>query len=286
VRAENKVKLLFRLLISLVVVCLSSETKGQGKIINSDSISFTILYNDVPLNDSFIGDQGFSCLLEFGEHSFLFDGGRIEDYLKRNTERLDIDYSQIEFIFISHLHSDHIGGLPGIIEECGRPVLYLPFTFPKTQTARGRSYVAERLDFITQYAADTIHIKHPVKLRDCFYSTGMMEEQTFEQALIINTTSGLIVITGCSHPGIIGIVKKAKALLQKEVYFIMGGFHLAIMDSKQVKEIACELRNLTQFIAPSHCTGERAQQIFKEIFKDDYLEIKAGLKFKVPRRSG
>lgn len=275
-------KLLLRLSISLLVVCLASEIKGREKIINSDSISFTILYNDVQLNDQFIGDQGFSCLMKIGEHSYLFDGGRIEDYLERNAERLDIDYSKIEFIFLSHLHSDHIGGLPGIIEKCNRPVLYLPLTFPNNQTTRGRSYVTEKLKQIKKSVEDVTHIKHPGLLRDCFYSTGMLEAETYEQALIINTTNGIIVITGCSHPEILEIVKRAKSLLKKEVYFILGGFHLAIMDSQQVKNIACELRSLTKYIAPCHCTGIKAQQIFKEIFKEDYIEIKVGMTFKLP----
>ena len=69
--------------------------------------------------------------------------------------------------------------------------------------------------------------------------------------------------------------------MKQNVYYVMGGFHLAVTDSGIVKGIANELRGLTEFIAPCHYTGDKAQEIFKEIFKEDYVEIKTGLRFKI-----
>lgn len=90
-------------------------------------------------------------------------------------------------------------------------------------------------------------------------------------------------MVGCSHPGIIEIVKQAKSLTKREVYLVMGGFHLAVTDYQKVNSIARELRNLTRFIAPCHCTGENATQILKDVFKNDYVEIKAGLTFSISK---
>ena len=87
--------------------------------------------------------------------------------------------------------------------------------------------------------------------------------------------------TGCAHPGIIEIVRRAKALMKQDVYFVMGGFHLIPIDSTQVKTIAQELRKLTKYVGPCHCTGTKAQGIFKEIFKEDYIDIQAGMKLKL-----
>ncbi|MEE9443497.1 MAG: MBL fold metallo-hydrolase [candidate division Zixibacteria bacterium] len=277
-------RLFFQFLLSLGIISgFSSGVGGQEKLINANEISFTILYNDVPLNDSFVGDQGFSCLIEIADHFYLFDGGRIAEILAKNAEALGLDCSRIDFIFISHLHSDHIGGLPGIIEKCDRPALYLPFSFPENQSPKGRDYVVGKLEKVKQYVSDTIQIMEPFKLNEHFHSTGMFEDQTYEQALIINTTNGLIILTGCSHPGIVEIVRRAKSLMKKEIYFVMGGFHLAVTDSEQVQSIANELRGLTKYMAPCHCTGEKAREIFKNVFKDDYIEIKTGLTFKVAK---
>ncbi|UCE18450.1 MAG: MBL fold metallo-hydrolase [Gemmatimonadota bacterium] len=273
--------LILLLLLCNVILCVPFEIRSQEKPIDPGSISFTILYNDVPLNESFIGDQGFSCFIEIPDHAFLFDAGRIAEHLARNTEKSGIDCSKIDFIFISHLHSDHIGGLPGIIEKCDRPLLYLPFSFPKTQTAKGRTFIVERLDRVKRYVSDVVEIKEPVKLNEYFYSTGMIEDRTYEQAFIITTTKGLMIVTGCSHPGIVEIVRRAKTFMKREVYFVMGGFHLAATDSEEVKSIATELRGLTKFIAPCHCTGEAAQETFRSVFREDYIEIKTGLTFKV-----
>ncbi len=109
----------------------------------------------------------------------------------------------------------------------------------------------------------------------------MFEDQTYEQALIISTTKGLIVLVGCSHSGILEIVRSAKSLMKQDVYYVMGGFHLALTDSRIVKGIANELRRLAKFIAPCHCTGDKAQEIFKETFKEDHIERKTGLRSKI-----
>ena len=81
------------------IICAYFEIRGQEQSIDPENISFTILYNDVPLNDSFVGDQGFSCLIEIADHSYLFDAGRIAEFLARNTEKSEIDCSKIDFIF-------------------------------------------------------------------------------------------------------------------------------------------------------------------------------------------
>ncbi len=267
------------LLLSVFVFYTPSLSSNHSRLIHPDSISFTILYNDLPLNDSLIGDQGFSCLIEFGGNSYLFDAGRIADILRKNTETMGVDCSLIDHIFISHLHSDHFGGLPGIIQKCNKPGLHLPYSLPKTQSEQGRKYILESLKIVEPNTSVISWNKESVKINENVYSTGMIEEQSYEQALIITTTKGLIVLVGCSHPGIVEIVQRAKSLMKQDVYFVMGGFHLAVTDSEVVQGIANELRGLTKFIAPCHCTGNKAQEIFYETFKEDYIEIKTGLRF-------
>ncbi|MFH0736699.1 MAG: MBL fold metallo-hydrolase [bacterium] len=269
------------LLISLILL-QSSINYCQTDSVNPSDIKFTILYDDMPLNESFIGDQGFSCLIEIKGKLYLFDAGNVESVLKRNTEKLNVDCSKIETIFISHLHTDHICGLGGIIEKCNKPLLILPSEFPKTQTPKAKGYVEETLKKAEGIVSNIITIKGPSKIGDYFYSTGVMEEKTYEQSLIINTSKGLIILVGCSHPGIVEIVKQAKAQLKKDVYFVMGGFHLEGKKyPEKIKDIADELKGLTKYIAAGHCNDEKAQEIFKGTFGKKFVNIKAGLSFKI-----
>ena len=123
-------------LIIAVVLLQVSTSYCQNDLVDPSKIKFTILYDDVPLNDSFIGDQGFSCLIEIEGKSYLFDAGNAASVLKKNTEKLGVDCSEIEFVYISHLHTDHICGLSGIIDECEKPTLFLPSEFPTNQTVK------------------------------------------------------------------------------------------------------------------------------------------------------
>jgi 7,8-dihydropterin-6-yl-methyl-4-(beta-D-ribofuranosyl)aminobenzene 5'-phosphate synthase len=270
------------LLIIALILFRISVIYGQSDLVDPSGIKFTILYNDKALDDSFIGDQGFSCLIEIEGKLYLFDAGNDEEILKKNTEKLKIDCSKIEFIYISHLHTDHICGLSGIINKCKNPVLYLPSEFPKTQTPKAKGYVDKTLADADSIVSETIFIKEFTKIGDHFYSTGGMEEKTYEQALVINTSKGLIILVGCSHPGITEIVKRAKSQLNKDVYFVMGGFHLdGTRDPEKIKNIAAQLKDLTKYIAAGHCNDEKAQEFFKSAFGEKFIDMKAGLSFKL-----
>jgi 7,8-dihydropterin-6-yl-methyl-4-(beta-D-ribofuranosyl)aminobenzene 5'-phosphate synthase len=262
-----------------------SAVMGQGKLGSNDNLVYTILYNNTSVSDSIIADHGFSCLIESGDHSCLFDAGRISDKFMTNVSKLGVNYSRINQVFISHFHGDHTGGLFDILAKCNKPTLYLPFSYPQTpsepHTDKSDSDFNSLLGDLKPLVSEIIQKKESGEIGDSFYITGMMEDQTYEQALIVPTSKGLIIITGCAHPGILEIVRRAKELMKQDVYFVMGGFHLIRTDSMQVKTIALELRKLTKYIGPCHCTGEKAQGIFKDIFKEDYIDIQAGLKLKL-----
>ncbi len=262
-----------------------SAVMGQEKRENTDNIVYTILYNNISVTDSIIADNGFSCLIESGDHSCLFDAGRISDKFMTNASKLGVNCSRINQVFVSHIHDDHMGGLSDILAKCNKPTLYLPFSYPQLQgepySDKADSDFNALLEHLKPLVSEIIQKKESVKIGDKFYTTGMIEDQTYEHALIVPTSKGLIIITGCAHPGILEIVKRAKELMKQDAYFVMGGFHLIPLDSTRVKTIALELRKLTKYIGPCHCTGEKAQGIFKDIFKEDYIDVQAGLKLKL-----
>lgn len=94
-----------------------------------------------------------------------------------------------------------------------------------------------------------------------------------EQALILDTAKGLIVITGCAHPGVVKVVTRAKQVLNRDAYLAVGGFHLKGMSASEIQAIIIMLQEMgVKKVAPSHCTGEVAMALFRQIWGDDFLE--------------
>ncbi len=94
---------------------------------------------------------------------------------------------------------------------------------------------------------------------------------------MLDTSQGLIVITGCAHPGIIHMIKEIKKQLKKPIYLVLGGFHLAASGEKEVKKIIAEFRQLGVVCsAPCHCTGKRAIGQFEAGDKNGFILVTAG----------
>lgn len=272
---------------AILVVCPCNY--GENNVINAqekpeDNIVFTILCNNASMSDSIFADHGFSCLIEAGGHTCLFDAGNNADKFMTNVNKAGVDCSGIDHIFISHVHNDHMGGLFDILDKCNKPTLCMPVSYPRQE---GESFgeqadkdYAAMLDQLRPFVSEIVQSQDLVNLGDDFYTAGVIDKQSHEQALIIPTSRGMTIITGCAHPGILEIVRHAKEMMKQDVYLVMGGFHLAPTDSTQVETIARELRQLTKYIGPCHCTGENAQSIFRDIFGEDYIDIQAGMKLK------
>ena len=106
-----------------------------------------------------------------------------------------------------------------------------------------------------------------------------------EQALALKTTEGLVVITGCAHPGIVNMVRKAREITGEErVYLGVGGFHLRGETPSRIESIAQELRLLSvRKVAPCHCSGDGTRKLFRERFEADYIESGVGKRVPPPK---
>jgi len=94
---------------------------------------------------------------------------------------------------------------------------------------------------------------------------------------VLDTDKGLTIVTGCAHPGIINIVKRVKETMKKDIYLVMGGFHLLDEPVKKIEGVINELKTLgVRYVGPSHCTGEDAEKIFKEAYQENFIDIKVG----------
>ena len=104
-----------------------------------------------------------------------------------------------------------------------------------------------------------------------------------EQALLINSASGITVITGCSHPGIVTMVEKAKEIFPDlPVDLALGGFHLRDQGLESINSIVSVLMNMGVVkVGPTHCTGKNAQVIFQERFGERYLTVGAGMQLEI-----
>ena len=264
------------------MLTLQASLFGQEISGGNDTIMLTILYDNKSMDDGLVADHGFSCLVELGDRALLFDAGRNADIFMQNVRKLEVDYSKINWVFISHIHGDHMGGLFDILDKCNKPKLYLPFSYPRHRgeplgERADRDFEA-LLERLKPLVSAIVQKKESVTVGESFFNTGIIDNESYEQSLLIPTSKGLIIITGCAHPGILEIVKRAKELMKQDVYLVMGGFHLMRTDASQVRIIASELRTLTKFIGPGHCTGSDSQNIFKDIFKEDYIDMRAGLR--------
>ncbi|HIE31939.1 MAG TPA: MBL fold metallo-hydrolase [Methanosarcinales archaeon] len=152
---------------------------------------------------------GFSCAIDVSGEDILFDTGGNGSVLLYNMERLDIDPEDIGKIVLSHEHWDHAGGLIDLLETNNHAEIYLLASFSESFKRRIKNPVIE--------------IYGPSKICDQVYTTGELGTSIKEQSLITETEKGLIVATGCAHPGLRAIMDCASGF--GEIYGIIGGFH-------------------------------------------------------------
>lgn len=165
----------------------------------------TIIYDNTVYERGLKADWGFACLVEPGGGCrILFDTGTRGDILLHNMERLAIDPSSINEVFISHAHFDHTGGLEAFLGVNNSVKLYLP----ASMSARS-------------FPDNAIFFDKAMEIHDGIYSTGELEG--IEQSMVCRTEKGLAVIAGCSHPGVEAILKAASKWGRPHA--IIGGLH-------------------------------------------------------------
>jgi 7,8-dihydropterin-6-yl-methyl-4-(beta-D-ribofuranosyl)aminobenzene 5'-phosphate synthase len=260
---------------------------GDGAV--AGNVVFTILCDNISQSDSIFADHGFSCLIESGDHTCLFDAGNDPEKFMANVGKIGVDCSGIESVFISHIHGDHMGGLSPILEECNRPTLCMPVSYPRPDGEsfgdRADADFSAMLQQLRPFVSEIMQSREPATFGGDFHTTGVIDHWSYEQALILPTSKGLAIITGCAHPGIVDVVRHAREQMRQDVYFVMGGFHLMRSDSAKVDSVVQELRQLTKYIGPCHCTGEKARAIIKAVFGEYYVDVHAGLRLQLPENN-
>ena len=238
------------------------ETQQTG---SQDMIRITLVFDNYPFKAGMETAWGFSAFITYQDQNVLFDTGADGNMLLRNMADLDIKPAQIQNVVLSHEHADHTGGMQSLVLAGADPKIYLPPSF----SAEFKNYYSSQVD--------VIEVSPGMKIIDRMYTIGEMYGPPPEQALVIDTTRGLVVITGCAHPGIEDIVLKAKQEFKEDIYLVLGGFHLGSASSTQVSGIIKEFNRIgVKYIAPCHCTGDQAIGQFRNAFGDDFIQVGVG----------
>jgi 7,8-dihydropterin-6-yl-methyl-4-(beta-D-ribofuranosyl)aminobenzene 5'-phosphate synthase len=229
-------------------------------------LKFTVLYDNYLCQEGTKPDWGFSCLIEGAEKTILFDTGTQPAILLHNVDQLGVDLKKVEQIVLSHDHYDHIGGLPGVLERNHEVSVYMPISFAHEIV---RSVEAKK--------AEVFSVDEPVEICPNVYSTGEMGVEIKEQSLIINTDRGLVIVTGCSHQGIVEILRRAKELFDRPIHLVFGGFHLGGKSDAELEEIIRHFKEIgVERCGATHCTGDKAIEKFKKAFGKNYVPMGTG----------
>jgi 7,8-dihydropterin-6-yl-methyl-4-(beta-D-ribofuranosyl)aminobenzene 5'-phosphate synthase len=235
-------------------------TGGEGKI------KATILYDNTAFAPGTEGDWGFSCLIEGTEKTILFDAGTRPEVFFRNVEVLDVDLSEVDLVVISHEHGDHTGALAQVLEQHPGLTVYHPVSFSD-----------QFVSSVEHTGATSIPVTEPIEIIDDVYSTGEMGVDIEEQSLILRTGDGLVVITGCSHPGIVEVLERTQQILDGKIFMVFGGFHLLRHSDEEAADIIERFRQLgVERCGPTHCTGDRQIAAFQDAYGDNFLTMGAG----------
>lgn len=230
-----------------------------------EEIRIRIVYDNYPFKAGLGSEWGFSAFITSQNGNLLFDSGGSGALLLANLEALNIQPREIQNVLLSHEHGDHTGGLQYLLSAGAEPNLYIPPSFS--------AGIKDQFRNQTQM----VEISAGMELAERMYSTGELPGPPPEHALVIDTNEGLVVITGCAHPGVDEIVTEVKRQYGKEIYLVLGGFHLGNSSDSRIGQIIDQLQEAgVKHIAPSHCTGDHAISMFRDAFGEDFIPIGVG----------
>lgn len=273
-------------LIAAAAKAASPESKNQ----------ITILYDAFGTEPSMTKDWGFSALVEIAGKRILFDTGDDADILAANVKAKGVDLRTLDFVVLSHRHSDHMAGLNYVLSVNPTVKIYAPkeafgiygSSLPSSFYRKDEALPPEMRYYggappqIMKFGAawrgpDFELIDKTTEIAPGMTLIALVSEvpgtrELKELSLAINTSDGLVLVVGCSHPGIERIVEAAAAINPK-INLIAGGFHLVVAPDDVIAKAVTALKDTfrVENIAPGHCTGEPTFSALKKAFGDRYL---------------
>ncbi len=232
----------------------------------AEKVQVITLYDNYNVHSQTKTDWGFSCLVIHGSDTILFDTGNREDIFLYNLGVLGIDIKTVNSLVISHHHGDHTGNVFSVLKANPGIKVFLPSSLEgdfksQVEAAGGKAFVKSNCKRIAKN----------------IFLSGEMGFQFREQALVIDTKKGLVIIAGCGHPGIDRMVAKTKENFQKKVFLVMGGFHSLEANRVDALRMIESFRQLeVKKVAPSHCTGKLTMKLFMDAYQSDFFQNGTG----------
>jgi len=272
------------------------------------TLSITAVVENTAGKFNFLGEWGLALWIEAGPHRILYDTGQGRTLID-NARLLGIDLRDAQALVISHGHSDHSGGIAALMAHGFHGKVYIhPKALEKKYQLEGDP--PPRLKGIPpaceaalrDHGADVIHSAVPTEIAPGLIVTGTIPRRNdFEakpgpyfldeagatkdpliddQALMIETPKGWVVITGCGHAGVVNTVRYAAELAGSgNIYAVAGGMHLFAASPQQVRTTAEQLRELrVPFLAPCHCTGIQTVGVLQAEFGTGVKPLSAGIR--------
>lgn len=290
----------YRVICGLIIsftlfACVSSPPSSAIQPANAQA-KITILYDAFGKVPGMQKDWGFAALIEYGGKRILFDTGDNPEIFARNVKAKGVDLAKLDFAILSHRHGDHMGGMGYLLSINPKVKIYAPkenfgvygFSLPSTFYRKDESLPSEQryydgtppevMKFGSAWPnANFELIDKTTEIAPGFHLISLVSDKPStmelrELSLAIDTPDGIVLIVGCSHPGIDRIVEAA-ANINKHIHLIAGGLHLVVAKDAEIDKIVSDLHDTwkVDYIAPGHCTGEPTFSALHKAFGDHYV---------------
>lgn len=274
-----------------------------------NSLKITVLSENTAGRRDVLAEHGLALWIETDGRHILFDTGQ-GLALAHNADLLGVDLHEADTIALSHGHYDHTGGLYAEIEKFRRASVYAHLTAFRPRFSRAQDGRVSQvgspvpsLDWLQARVEKVYRVRSPSEIAPGVWMTGEIPRRTaFEdtggaffldepctvpdeivddQALVLNTRQGIVLLVGCAHAGIVNTLQHVAEMTGvRQVHAIIGGMHLHSASPERLENTVTALRTSgVRLLAPGHCTGARSSALLWSHFQGQWRPCPVGSRF-------
>ena len=270
----------------------------------------TILYDAFGKNPALTMNFGFAALVEYGGKRILFDTGNNAAIFEHNVKALGVDLRNLDFVVISHRHADHTSGISYLLQVNPKVKIYVPDELwglfargPKNDFYRKDASLPVEMRYYGGHppevleggtpwpGANFVPVSQKTEVAPGMFilasvSTTPGTLELRELSLAIKSPEGVILIVGCSHPGVEHILGEASSV-DPHLNVLFGGLHQVQTPDAELERLARALHSQYKLerVAPGHCTGEPGFAALKKAFGENYVYAGVGTVIELPREA-